>query len=105
MGCKKKTITIVKGIAAQLKPHLVRHAVDMVTQIEKYSAEDPLFFTDDVKRRMCGAAIKAEAREAGEDLAGRTVNLLVEFAVEAVKGPEDESDLGEDDTGEAIGIA
>ena len=38
-----------------------------------------------------------EARSTGKELKARTVNLLLEFAVEAVKGPDDETTIGVDD--------
>ena len=102
MGCKKKTMTILKRIGKELKPILVQTAINMVKQVEEMAVADPMFFTNDAKRKIVAAGIVTEAAKGGAKLPGRTVNLLVEFGVEAVKGPDDESDLGLDDRMEPL---
>jgi len=104
MGCKKKTTQILKRVAQGLKPVLVKHAVNMVGIVQKASTADPSFWTNDTKRRAVFSSVKAEAQGLGLDLPNRTFMLLVEYAVEAVKGPDDESDLGADDTAEAVSV-
>jgi hypothetical protein len=97
MGCKKTVVKIAKRVGEEVGPALVRFAVDSVRVVERASVEDPDFWTSDTKRRAVGNAIVGEAKETGKELRARTVNLLTEFAVEAVKGPDDEQDIGIDD--------
>jgi len=100
MGCVRKTKVIVKGIAKQLKPLLVKRAVNIVTALNRMSDEEPLFWTNSMKRKVALGVIKQEAEDLQVEIKESTTRLLMEFAVEAVKGPEDESDLGDDDSGD-----
>lgn len=94
MGCPQKAAKIAKRIGRMIKASVMNVAISAVKKVEELSEHDPLFFTNDAKRRIVGAEIKAAAKREEINLAGRTVGLITEFAVEAVKGPDDESDLG-----------
>lgn len=102
MGCKKKTTQILKRIAAGLKPVLVEYAVSTVAGIEAAALEDPAFWTNSQKRSAAFGMVKTRAKQLANELPNRTIGLLIEFAVEAVKGPDDESDLGKDDLAETV---
>lgn len=97
MGCKKVVIGIVKSVAKEAGRSLVRFAVDAVGIIETASTHDPSFWTNDIKRKTAFDAIAGQANHEGRDLEARTVNLLVEFGVTALKSAVDESEIGIDD--------
>jgi len=105
MGCKRTTVAIIKRIAAEVTPVLVQTAVGAVKTVEIAAEQDPAFLTNEVKRKIVGDTILAQAKRNGlADLKQRTVNLITEFAVEAVKGDDDENELGMDDLATRVEI-
>jgi len=98
MGCLRTSKRIIKSVAQRVKPMLVKSAVDVVRAIEVMSADDPVgFWTSDTKRAAALAVIKSEATRLGNVVPNRTYGLLLEYALEAVMGDEDEDELGQDD--------
>lgn len=101
MGCIKSTKQILKKIADEITPYLIKFAVDKVKEVEQTAqAYDGLSFSmsEFPKAEVVSSLIQMEAAAQGVDLSTRRANLLREFAVEAVKGDEDESELGLDDS-------
>lgn len=103
MGCIKSTKKILREIAKEITPHLIKFAVDKVRAVEEVAAAFPhndTNYTAFDKGEIVSNMIEVEAAASGIDLPRRRVNLLREFAVEAVFGDEDESELGMDDRGD-----
>ena len=100
MGCIKSTKKILRKIAQEITPYLIQFAVDKVKEAEAtavaYNSLDSTMAAYP-KAEVVSELIQMEAAAQGVDLSNRRVNLLREFAVEAVKGDEDESELGQDD--------
>jgi len=97
MGCKKTTVKIAKRVGAEVGAVLLRKAVGAVTAVETLAREDPDWWASRSKRDAVADYLRIEAKATGQELQRRVANLVVEFAVEAVKGPDDESEIGIDD--------
>ena len=96
-GCKKTIVTIAKRVGKEVGAGLIRFAVDVVTVVQEFVTEGGDPFTGSEKRTVAFNTIKARAVKEGKELPDRTLNLVLETAVEAVKGPDDESSIGIDD--------
>ena len=99
MGCIKTTKKIIKGIAQAITPALLNYGVTAVSVLDGAGKSNPDVFTNEVKRQAAFVAIRKRWRDdTGADPKDHLVNLLLEYAVTALKGPEDETTLGEDDS-------
>jgi len=97
MGCKKTTIAIAKRLGTEVGAVLIRKAVGAVKAVEELSADDPQWIDGREKRAAVLNYLRIEAKATGQELKRSVAGLLVEFAVQAVKGPDDESEIGIDD--------
>lgn len=97
MGCKRTIVQIAKRVGKEVGAALIRYAVDVVGIVEDFTHTGGDPFRGSEKREVAFNAIKARSVKEGKELPDRTLNLVLETAVEAFKGPDDESSIGLDD--------
>lgn len=105
MGCKKTAVKVVKAIGDAIQPATTNFIGRLVVQVEAMALEDPLFWTDSVKREMVVAGGRAAARMWEDEASESVIRAVTEYAVYALKkaGAKveelgDPADYGEDVT-------
>ena len=97
MGCKKTTVKILRELGRLFGPKLVKFAVDAVGITDYIAKGSELPPSNEEKASMTSDAIMGKANELEVPIKRRNANLLTEYAVEAVHGDIDESEIGLDD--------
>jgi hypothetical protein len=103
MGCVKTAKKVLKGIARIVGPKLLNYMADMSELVDHMAEEDPLFFTNETKRKFVVAAGKRQARVLKQEVAGSLINAATEYVVVArhkfgatpadIGDPKDEKDI------------
>ena len=98
MGCIKTTKKILKGVAQAITPALLEYGVTAVSVLDGAGKSSPDVFTNEVKRDAAFVAIRKRWRDdTGVEPKDHLVNLLLEYAVTALRSDQDETTLGADD--------
>ena len=98
MGCIKTTKKILKVVAQAITPALLEYVVTAVSVLDGAGKSSPDVFTNEVKRDAAFVAIRKRWKDdTGVEPKDHLVNLLLEYAVTALRSDENEKALGTDD--------
>jgi hypothetical protein len=89
MGCFAKTKKFfMRKIVPLIGDVLFNYAVASLSEIEQMATEDPLWWSSTAKRKTAEAMIRTKARELGQELPTKIINLTIESALVALEHPE-----------------